>query len=204
MDRNSYRLSDHQKKEISTLLELPAEQAPQTFDALEHLMNHDAWLEFDPEGNANRTKVAARKIRDLKLISKSLDELGKALGKIDPDVLCHLEDEFSFFHFEISQRSMSEKTSMREQIQLKTLITRTSEWARYAGNRLESEEGTGYFYRFFAEIEAFWEWNIQDSVKLTNSKYRRLIAILLDIDEDTAKTQLKRWRASKRGDKPQE
>jgi len=198
---NGYCLNDQQKADIGRLLKIPQNNEQAIFDDLEHRMNTDAWLVFDSDGKATAEKKSARIARDLNLLSQSLTKLGKTLAKIDPLVLGHLDDQFSFFYFEMSQGASNTADCTRSVLPLKKLISQTSEWASHTMSISNEDGGRGYFHRFFTEIEDFWYWNVTETAKLPNASFRKLIVILSNSDDDTVKKQLKRWAAKKSGDK---
>ncbi len=197
---SEFRLSAKQKEEVSKLLGVLEEEQPRIFAALEHLVNVDAWLERDASGKIKTTKVGQRRARELNSIAKGFGDLAQVLSKIDPSVLHHLDDQFSTFQFEMLQCRKSEKTSARSVLPVKELVSKTREWASDSRDKI-TQEGQGYFHRFFHEVEQFWYWNISKEKKISNAKFSKLVAILLGIPEDHAKKQLKRWE-EKRAENP--
>jgi len=189
---SEFRLNPEQKKEISELLRVSKKEQPRIFAALEHLVNVDAWLDRDASGKIKKTKVGQRRARELNSIAKGFGDLVTVLTKIDPSVLHHLDDQFSIFQFEMLQCRKSEKTSARSVLPVKELVSKTRDWASNSRNEIE-REGSGYFYRFFHEVEQFWYWNISQKKKISKAKFSKLVAILLGIPQDHAKKQLKRW-----------
>ncbi len=197
---SEFRLSAKQKEEVSKLLGVLEEEQPRIFAALEHLVNVDAWLERNASGKFKTTKVWQRRSRELNSIAKGFGDLAQVLSKIDPSVLHHLDDQFSTFQFEMLQCRKSEKTSARSVLPVKELVSKTREWASDSRDKI-TQEGQGYFHRFFHEVEQFWYLNISKEKKIPNAKFSKLVAILLGIPEDHAKKQLKRWE-EKRAENP--
>lgn len=187
-----FRLNADQKREISKLFCVSEEEQPRIFAALEHLVNVDAWLERDAFGKIKTTKIGQRRARELNAIAKGFGALEKVLTKTDPLVLYHLDDQFSTFQFEMLQRRKTEKTSARSILPVTELVSKTRDWASNSRDKI-TEEGQGYFHRFFHEVEQFWYWNISKEKTISTAKFSKLVAILLGIPEDHAKKQLKRW-----------
>ena len=196
-----YLLNEKQKREIRLLLKIPKDNEEFVFDDLEHRMNTDSWLVFDSDGKVTKKKKFAQIARDLTSLSKSLGGLEKSLRKIDPLVLSHLNDEFSFLYFKMSQGASLPKEINRPVISFKELISKTRSWASRANERITEDVGGSYFQRFFNEIEDFWLWNVSEVEVLPNTRFRKLIAILSDSDDDTVKKQLMRWKAMANRDK---
>ncbi len=190
---SEFRLRAKQKEEVSKLLGVLEEEQPRIFAALEHLVNVDAWLERNASGKFKTTKVGQRRARELNSIAKGFGDLAQVLSKVDPSVLHHLDDQFSTFQFEMLQGRKGEKTSARPVFSVKQLVSQTRDWGGNSGDKI-TQEGQGYFHRFFHEVEQFWYWNISKEKKIPNAKFSKLVAILLGIPEDHAKKQLKRWK----------
>ena len=155
-EKISFSLTDLQKCEITKLLNLSDEKAPVIFDALEHLVQADGWLIFDSTGKVSSEKLAARRVRDLKSVSDHLGKLDDALSKIDRVILRHIDDQFSNFHFEMSQISNAKIDSRRTVIPLRELIKKTRDLTKNAAKIIGEDDSTGYLKRFLSELEEFW------------------------------------------------
>ena len=196
-----YSLNDLQKKQIAALLKLTEKQAPASFEALERLANE--WLRFSPAGEVLKDKLAARRVLDFKAVSKSFASLATALSKIDPEVLQHLDVQFSYRQVETSQTRDDEQTTQRTVLPVLELIRKTRDWAKNSAEKIQEDDASGYLKRFLSELEDFWFWQLNGSIKMSDARLYRLITILLGLDEEATRKQVRRWRKSKGGDKLQ-
>jgi len=198
-----YSLSADQKKQIIALLNLSDDKAPTILEALERLVRVDGWLGFSSTGEVIKDKLAARRVRDFKAVSKSLASLATVLSKIDPQVLQHLDDQFSYLQIETSQTKDDKQTTQRKVLPVVELIRKMRDWAKNSAEKIKEDDASGYLKRFLSELEDFWFWQLNGSIEMSDVRLSGLLMILFHHDKETTRKQVRRWRNSKGADKLQ-
>jgi hypothetical protein len=197
----TFCLTDEQKDVITKLLKLSPEKAPEIFELLERLVESDSWIELYPNNKVKAVKLASARVANLKAISKSFGELATVLSEIDPLILTHLDDQFSFLQFKISRERNPKRSSSREVLPLIEIVPQIRDWAKFSADTIKASDASGYLFRFLCELDEFCYFHVDDTVKVTQTKLAKLTSILLGLEEDAAKKQVKNWIKKQRGDK---
>jgi hypothetical protein len=203
-EKKPFCLTDQQKVAITKLLNLSPEKSQVIFDELERLVEFDSWTELYPNNKVKAVKLASARVVNLNAISKSFGELATVLSEVDPLILSHLDDQFSFLQFQISRERNTEKAGFREIQPLSQIVPQIRDWAQNAADTIKSTDARGHLYRFLCELDDFCYWQLDDSVTITDTKLSKLTSILLGVELDAARKQVGRWREKQREDKSQE
>jgi len=114
-----------------------------------------------------------------------------------------MDDQFSYLQVETSQTRDDEQTTQPKVLPVVELIRKTRDWAKNSAEKIKEDDASGYLKRFLSELEDFWFWQLNGSIEMSDVRLYGLITILLDINEEATRKQVRSWRKSKGADKLQ-